>query len=150
MDLTLGNNIDIGNQICIMVATQGDGTPLGPGSFKEQDMVQLCIGLDQEHPEDVLQLSDTEAFLAYWCETDMMAMMCHCITARVWEGEPIMLCILLPKGSQVREYIAKKSSHPSAAQMHRQGMGWVSGLCPACPAQMKGCQRCRHPCQRQN
>ena len=51
MDLTLGNDIDIRNWICILVATWGDGTPLGPSSFKEQDVVKLCFRLGQEHPK---------------------------------------------------------------------------------------------------
>ena len=59
MDPTLGNDIDIGNQICVLVATQGDGTPLCPTSFNEKDTVELCIGLGQEHPEGMLQLSHT-------------------------------------------------------------------------------------------
>ena len=45
MDLALGHDIDIGNQICVLVTMQGDSTPLGPSSFKEWNMVKLCIGL---------------------------------------------------------------------------------------------------------
>ena len=50
MDLTQGNNIDMGNQICVLVTTQGDSTLLSSSSFKEQHVVKLCIGLGQEHP----------------------------------------------------------------------------------------------------
>ena len=57
LDQTLGDDTEIANWICILVATQGDGTPLCPTSFKEEDVVELCIGLGQEHPEGVLQLS---------------------------------------------------------------------------------------------
>ena len=54
-DLTLDGDTKIGNQICIPVATQGDGTPLCPSLLNiEEDAVELCIGLGQEHPEGVL------------------------------------------------------------------------------------------------
>ena len=65
MDPTLANDIDIGNWICILLTMQGDGTPLGPRSFKEWNMVKLCVGLGLEHPKGVLQLLDTEAVLAF-------------------------------------------------------------------------------------
>ena len=76
-------------------------------------MVKLCIGLGQEHAEGVLQLSETEVVIAFQHLTDMIAMM-HCLTAAmVWWGEPIMLCILLPKVRQVRQFTSKRGSHPS-------------------------------------
>ena len=71
MDPTLCNDIDIGNQICILVATQGNSTLLNPSSFKEDNAVELCIGLGQEHPEGVCLLLDTEAVLAFWCESNL-------------------------------------------------------------------------------
>ena len=58
MDLTLGDNIDIGNKICVLVVTRGNGTLLDPSSFKEQDVVELCIRLGQKHPEGLFQLLD--------------------------------------------------------------------------------------------
>ena len=48
-DPTMSDDIDIRNQIYILVTTQGDGTQLGPSSFKEQDVVKLHIGLGQKH-----------------------------------------------------------------------------------------------------
>ena len=65
IDLTLGDDTKIGNQICILVATQGNGTPLCPSSFKEENTVELFVGLGQEHQEGVLQLLDTETVLAF-------------------------------------------------------------------------------------
>ena len=123
MDLTLGNDIDIGNQICILVATQGDGTLLGPSSLKEQHIVELCIRIDQKHPKGVLQLLETESVLAFWCNTNMMATKCYLTVVKVWRGDLIVLCILPPKGRQGMKYITKRSSHPSSL---------------ACPAQAKG------------
>ena len=113
--VTLGDDIDIRNGTCILVTIQGDSIPLGPSSFKEQDVVELCIQLDQEHPEGVFQLLDTEAVLAFWCYTNMMATTHHLKAAKVCWGEPIVLHILPPKGEKVREYIAKRGLHPSGA-----------------------------------
>ena len=79
--------------------------------------------LGKNHPEGLLEPLDTEAVLAFQCNTDMMAMMHSITTAMVWGGEPIVLCILPPKGRQVREYIATRGSHPSGAQTHVQGRG---------------------------
>ena len=86
-------------------------------------MVKLCIGLGQEHPEGVLQPSDTEVVLTFQCDTDIMAVMCSLTAAMVWWGEPIMLHIPLPKVRQVREYIAMRGSHPSGTQAHVEGKG---------------------------
>ena len=118
MDSTLGNDIDIWNWICVLVSTWGDGTMLGHSSYKEQDMVKVCIRLGQEHAQGVLQLSDIEAVLAFQCDADMMAMTCHLTAAKVWWGEPIILHILPLKDRQVREYIAKRSIYPSGAWMY--------------------------------
>ena len=73
MDLTLGDDTKIVNQICILAATQGDGIPLCPTSFQGEDATKLCIGLSQEHPEDVLWLLDTETVLIFQCDSEMIA-----------------------------------------------------------------------------
>ena len=65
MDPTLGDDTEIVNQICVLVTSWGDGTPLCPTSCKEEDAVKLCVGLGQEHPAGVLQLSDTETVIAF-------------------------------------------------------------------------------------
>ena len=138
MDPTLGNDTNIGNRICILAATWGDGTLLCPSSFTEEDAVNLCVGLGQEHPEGVLQLSDTETVLAFWCNSNIMATI-HClIAATVWQGEPIMLHILPLKGRQVRNYVTRRGSHPSGTQIHGKGREWIPSLSPACPAWLMG------------
>ena len=48
-----------GTESAILDATWGDSTLLYPISFKEEDVVELCVGLGQGHPEGVLQLSDS-------------------------------------------------------------------------------------------
>ena len=61
------------NCICNLVATQGDGTPFSPDSFQEEDVVELCVGLGQAHPEGVLWLSDTKMVLMFQSGSEMMA-----------------------------------------------------------------------------
>ena len=64
-DLTVGDEPEIVNCICILAATKGDGTPCHSDTFQEEDMVKLCTGLGQVHPEGVLWLTDTEAILIF-------------------------------------------------------------------------------------
>ena len=101
-------------------------------------MVTLSIRLDQEYPEGVLQLSDTEAALTFQHNTNMMAVACHLMAVTVWWGEPVVLCILPQRSRQVREYITKRSSHPSGALKHM----WCGGVgiqpLPSMPSRDEG------------
>ena len=74
-DPTLGDELEIANHICVLAATQGDSTPFHPDSFQEEDMVKLCIGLGQAHPECLLQLLDIETVLMFQYGSIMMAAM---------------------------------------------------------------------------
>ena len=51
--------------MCALAATQGDGSPFHHDSFEEEDLVELCISLDQAHLEGVLWLSDPEVVLVF-------------------------------------------------------------------------------------
>ena len=53
-DLTLGDECEIANGICILAATQGNGTSFCSDFFWEEDMVKLCVGLGQANLETVL------------------------------------------------------------------------------------------------
>ena len=53
-DSTLGDEHELANCICILVATHGDGTLFSHDSFQEEDLVELCMGLGQAHLEGVL------------------------------------------------------------------------------------------------
>ena len=44
-DLNLEKELNIVNCIYLLAATQGNGTPLCPTSFQEEDVVELYIGL---------------------------------------------------------------------------------------------------------
>ena len=65
IELTLGDDAVIVTQIHILVSTQGDCTPLDPSSFREEDRIELCMGLGQEHLDGVLWILNTETFLAF-------------------------------------------------------------------------------------
>ena len=86
-------------------------------------MVKLCVGFGQEHPEGVLQLSDTETVLAFWCNSNMIATLHHLAASMVWCGNAIKLHIKSLMSMQVRDYIAARSSHFSGAWMPVIGMG---------------------------
>ena len=74
-DSTLGNEHKITKHICILVATQGDGTPFPHDSFQEEDFVELCMSLGQVHLEGVLWVSQTKAVLTFQSTSEMMAIM---------------------------------------------------------------------------
>ena len=79
-DLTLGNENEIVNPMCILAATQGDGTLLYPDSFQKEDTVELYVGLGQAHLEGVLWLLETELVLVFWVwlRNDGHDMSSHC------------------------------------------------------------------------
>ena len=104
IDPTLGDDTESVNWICMLVATHGKGTPLCSTSFKEEDVVKLCMRSDQEHPEGELQLLDTDTVLALWHDSDMMATMYCLAAATVWCGDPIRLYVLPSMPRQVRDY----------------------------------------------
>ena len=73
LDPTLGNDVTIATQICIVIAIHGNGTLLDSTFFREEDVIKLCIGLEQEHLRGVLQILDTKTILASSSSPSMMA-----------------------------------------------------------------------------
>ena len=95
-DSTLGNEHEIVNCICILVATHSNGTPFTHNSFQEEDLVELCVGLGQAHPESVAWILETEAVLVFWSTSELMATM-HLLGAAIaWYNEPIKLHVCPP------------------------------------------------------
>ena len=84
-DLTLGDDDKIANQICMLVATHTDGTPLCPTSFYQEDAVAMCEGLNQKHLKGVLWLRDIETVLVFQSNFEMMATMHWVTVAMVWQ-----------------------------------------------------------------
>ena len=137
-DQTLGDGLEIANHICILVATQGVGTPFSPSSFQEEDMVKLCMGLDQVHLEGLLWLSDTEMVFVLCSGSQMMATMHLFAAAMVWHDDPIKLCICHPTGTQVREYMAMRVRHPCGTQAQIPGGEVVSQSSPVSSTLKRG------------
>ena len=77
-----------------------------PSYFREEDLVELCVGICQEHPEYVPKLSDSDVVQRFKHESKMMATTCYLNVATIWQGEPIILHNLPPKGRQIKEYTA--------------------------------------------
>ena len=103
-------------------------------------MVELCVGLGQEHPEGVLHLPDTKEVLAFQCNSNMMATMCCVTVTMVWQGEPVVLHILPLKGRQMRDYIIMRSSLQSGVKhMFRVGVDTLP--LPSMPSLDEGPQR---------
>ena len=96
LDLTPGNNTAIVTQIYVFITTQCDGTLLDPTSFREEDVIELCVGLGQEHLKGVLQASDTETIIAFPSSPSMTAALQPFVAAMTWHDEPIWLCIWPP------------------------------------------------------
>ena len=115
-ELTLGDEHEVANHICILVATQGDGTSFPHNSFQEEDLGGLCKCLGQACPESVLQLSETEVVLKFWSTSEMMALMHLSGATMMWHNKPIRHCIHPPTSTQVREYVAVRGRCPSSAQ----------------------------------
>ena len=140
IDPTLGDDTEVTNCICIMLATQSNGIPLCPTYYTEEGAVKLCIGFGQEHTEGVLWFLDTEIVLTFWCDLEMMAKTCHLAVAVAWHSEPIKLHIWPPTSVQARNYIATRTSCPIGTQVPVQDRGWLPGLSPVSPALMMGSQ----------
>ena len=92
-DQTLGDDDEIANQVCMLVATCADGTPLCPTTFHQEDVVLMSKGLGQEHPKGMLQLM--EMVLTFQSNSEMMATSCQLAAATVWQCDTIVLCINL-------------------------------------------------------
>ena len=72
-DSTPGYEHKIVNCTCILVASQSNGTLCPHDSFQEEDLVELCVGLGQVQLGGVLQLSETEALIAFPSTSELMA-----------------------------------------------------------------------------
>ena len=123
-DMTLGDGDEIGNQICVLVATYANAMLLCPTSFHQEDAVAMCKGLDWEHPKGVLWFTEMEMVLWFWSDSAMITTM-HWLTVNmVWHGNPIVLHIWPLNTKQVRDYIAIRSNCPfgTPAQAPDKGM----------------------------
>ena len=106
MDLTLGDDTEIANWICVLVATWGDGTLFSPTSFREDNVIELCIEL----------CTQCAAAFRHWDDGHIMSLCCS-------HG-------LVPWACQV---LYKASHSYTGKGLHCcQGLLplWLSGACP--------------------
>ena len=52
-DHTIGDDPDLVNHICILTIARVDGTPFHANPLQEEDIVKLCVGMGQAHPNGV-------------------------------------------------------------------------------------------------
>ena len=68
-DHTLGDDPNF-----ILTIARGDGTPFDTDSLLGEDIIKLCVGMGQVHPNGVLQLMATESVIAFHSSKEMLAM----------------------------------------------------------------------------
>ena len=87
-DHTLGDDPIFTNHICVLTIARGDGTPFDADSLLEEDIINLCVGMGQVHPDGILWLTPMELVIAFHSSEEMLAMTCLITSATVWHGDP--------------------------------------------------------------
>ena len=64
-DQTVGDDPELANHICVPPIGRVDGTPFDADSLQEEDIVELCVGMGQVHPDGLLLLSVTESVMHF-------------------------------------------------------------------------------------
>ena len=112
-DQTLGDDLDLVNHMCVLTITSSDGTLFDANSLQEEDVVELCVGMEQAHPKGVLQLLAMELVVAFQSSKEMLAMACLVTMAMVWHDDPIRLYYQPPTAAQIKEFITRSDRCPS-------------------------------------
>ena len=74
--------------------------------------VELCVGMGQAHPNNVLQLMAMELVMTF-CSSEEMLATVHLITmATIWHDDPVRLHNWPPTTAQIWDYIAVRDRHP--------------------------------------
>ena len=99
-----GDEVELLNHMCVLVLTRGDGTPFDATSIQEEDIIELCVEMEETHPKGVLQFLVTE--LVIFCSSNEMLTMAHkVIKGMVLCKEPIKLHTSSPSTAHLRAYI---------------------------------------------
>ena len=64
-DHIVGNDPELLNHMCVLTIARGDGTLFDANSLQEDNIVELCVGVGQAHPEGVLWLLMTELVVVF-------------------------------------------------------------------------------------
>ena len=110
---TLGDDPELANHICVLTIARGDGSPFDASPLQEEDIVELCIGIGQAHPDGVLWLSVMESVIVFPSSKEMLHAACLIISATVWHDDPIRLHSQPPTAAQIQDYIPIRDRHPS-------------------------------------
>ena len=82
--------------------------------LQEEDLVELCVGLGQAHPDSVFQISETKALLTFWSTAKMMAATHLLCAAMAWHDKPIRLHTHPLTNTHLRDYVAVRGTCPSS------------------------------------
>ena len=114
-DHTLGDDPDFCNCICVLTVVGGDGNPFNGDSLLEEDIIKLCVGMGQVHPNGVLQLMAMGLVIAVCFSEEMLATAHLIASATVWCDDPIRLHKRTPTDAQIHNYTTMRHRHPSGA-----------------------------------
>ena len=113
IDLTLGDDTRIANWICIQVAIQGNGTPLGPTSFRDEDAIavhRVGPGAPRECAAALGYQDCSSIPVQLQYNGHIMSLCCgHGLVWHAWQAP-----YLASNDHAVSDYIATQSSHPVA------------------------------------
>ena len=107
-DHTLGDDPELANCICVLIIARGDGTLFDANSLQEEDIVELCVGMGQAHPDDMLWLMGMESVMAFQSSKEILATAHLIILATVCCDYPVRLHTRPPTAAQIQDYIAMR------------------------------------------
>ena len=90
-DCIPGDEVELLNCMCVLVLTRGDGTLFDAASIQQEDVIEICVQLEQTHPKGVLQYSAVELVILFHPMDEMLVAVCGVIKATALHEEPIRL-----------------------------------------------------------
>ena len=111
-----GDEVELLNHICVLVLTRGDGTPFDTTSIQEEDIIEICIQLEQTHPKGVLQYSAAQLVILFQSVEEMLVMAHGVIKAMAFHEEPITLRTSTPSAAHMWAFMAARDEEPSGTQ----------------------------------
>ena len=109
-----GNEVELLNHVCVLVLIRGDDTLFHAASI--QDIVEICIWLEQTHPKSVLWYSAVEWVILFQSTEEMWVAVHGVIKAMASCKEPIWLRMSPPSATHVRAFMATRNGELSDTQ----------------------------------
>ena len=116
-DQTLGDDPNFANHICVLTIARGDGTLFNADSLLEEDIVKLCVGMGQVHPDGIVWLTAMELVIAFHSSEEMLAAVCLITSAIVWHDYPIRVHTRPSTAAQIWDYVAVRDRWPCSASV---------------------------------